>query len=207
MNKVDHEEWLKRAVEVLDNRVFGGDLDLLNHKFQISWGKSKGKHITHTIQPGDVEDLPYNQFFPTTIVVDYQQNDPIVILENLAYECIKAFLGETKGKKFSKLAEKYYFEKPYKEVHCSEYLKDLIKESYKDIISAVGEWPGNAVVFPSPKEKEKKKNKFTLFCPECGMELSITKKMFEKYHGAMPTCACGAKFAVDYDEEEDKTEE
>lgn len=198
---ITHEEWLQEAVIALDARVFEGDLDILNHAFQISWGKCKGKKITETIQPGDVEDLAMDAFFPTTIVVDYKQSDPIFIMQNLAHECIKAFLGVTKGKKFKKMAEKYYFEEPYKEVHCSAYLMDLINEAYADVVAKVGAWPGGAVVFPTPKEKEKKINKYTLFCPECGMELTISKKMFDKYNGALPTCACGAKFARDCEDE------
>lgn len=198
---ITHEEWLYEAVMALDARVFEGDLDILNHVFQISWGKCKGKKITETIQPGDVEGLGINQFFPTTIVIDYKQSDPLTIMQHLAYECIKAFLGVTKGKKFKKMAEKYYFEEPYKEVHCSQYLLDLINEAYTDVVAKVGAWPGGAVVFPAPKEKEKKINKYTLFCPECGMELSISKKMFDKYNGALPTCACGAKFARDCEDE------
>lgn len=198
---ITHEEWLREAVMALDTKVFEGDLDLLIHAFQISWGKCKGKKITETIQPGDVEDLGIDQFFPTTIVVDYKQSDPLIIMQHLAYECIKAFLGVTKGKKFKKMAEKYYFEEPYKEVHCSQYLLDLINEAYTNVVAKVGEWPGGAVVFPAPKDKEKKINKYTLFCPECGMELSISKKMFDKYNGALPTCACGGKFARDCEDE------
>lgn len=204
---ITHEEWLTKAVESLDRYVFGGDLDLLNHGFQISWGKCKGKRITETIQPGDVEDLAYDQFFPTTIVVDYKQNDPMVIMENLAHECIKAFLGVTKGKAFNKMADKYYFEAPFKEVHCSPYLKDLVREAYEDTVKNAGKWPGYAVVFPKPKDKEKKVNKYTLFCPDCGLEVTISKKMFDKYNGAMPTCVCGTKFARDCEEAETKTNE
>lgn len=206
MSNITHEEWLQEAVTALDTKVFEGDLDLLNHAFQISWGKCKGKKITETIQPGDVEDLKLDQFFPTTIVVDYKQSDPITIMQHLTHECIKAFLGITKGKKFKKTAEKYYFEEPYKEVHCSAYLMDLINEAYADVVAKVGAWPGGAVVFPV-KEKVKKINKYTLFCPECGMELTISKKMFDKYNGALPTCACGSKFARDLEEESQEKED
>lgn len=198
---ITHEEWIHAAIQELDNFVFEGDLDTLNHGYQCSWGRVKGRRVTETHQPGDVEDLPYEQFFPTTIALDFKQADPMTIMANLAHECIKAFFGVSKGKRFKKLAEKYYFEEPYKEVHPSPYLQDLLKDALDATVKKVGDWPGNAVVFPKPKQTEKKINKYTLFCPECGMEVTISKKMFDKHNGAMPTCACGAKFARDCEEE------
>ena len=45
------EEWLRKAVEMLDSELFEGDLDLVNHEFQITCGKFSGSKRTDTIQP------------------------------------------------------------------------------------------------------------------------------------------------------------
>ena len=102
-----NEEWIRHAVEQLDSTVFGGDLDLLNHPFQISWGRCQGKKLSECIQPYDGEDVNLNDFFPTTITVSYTISDPIDLLGNLTMECIRGFFNE-KGcsKRFKKLAEK-----------------------------------------------------------------------------------------------------
>ena len=62
--------------------------------------------------------------------------------------------------------------------------------------SDFGEFPGVPVII-KPKEKTKKKNTYVIFCGECGYEMKVSKKVFEKHGGGLPTCACGAKMAVD----------
>ena len=192
------EEWLRHAVEEIDSIVFGGDLDLLNHGFQIACGRCPGQKKTECIQPSDAEDITLDDFFPTTISVDFKIKDPHEILTNLAYECIHAFFNE-KGctKRFKKLAEKYYFEKPYKEVRASAYLQDLINDVYRKLVKNYGEFPGKAVHFPKKEKKEGKKNTLTLFCPECGYVLKVSRKVFENYNKGLPTCMCGVKMVLD----------
>ncbi len=198
------EEWLRHAVEEIDTTVFGGDLNLLNHGFQIACGRCPGKKKTECIQPSEVENITLDDFFPTTIGVDFKIKDPKEMLTNLAYECIHAFFNETGcNKRFKKLAEKYYFEKPYKEVHASDYLQDLINDVYRKLVKNYGEFPGKAVHFPTKEKKETKKNTLLLFCPECGYTLKVSRKMFENYNKGLPTCMCGTKMVLD---EEDPVE-
>lgn len=196
------EEWLRHAVEELDTLVFGGDLDLFNHKYQISCAKTRKS--AETIQPYEGEDVNLDDFFPTTIIVNHSIKDPIVMLGNLALECIHAFFNE-KGcsKRFKKLAEKYYFEKPFNSYNPSLHLVDLLEEVYENLKSDFGEFPGVPVIV-KPKEKTKKKNTYVIFCSECGYEMKVSKKVFEKHGGGLPTCACGAKMAVDEDEQEEQ---
>ena len=154
------EEWLRHAVEELDTLVFGGDLDLFNHKYQISC--SKTSKSAETIQPYEGEDVSLDDFFPTTIIVNHSIKDPIVMLGSLALECIHAFFNE-KGctKRFKKLAEKYYFEKPFNSYNPSLHLVDLLNEVYDNLKSDFGEFPGVPVII-KPKEKTKKKNTWRL---------------------------------------------
>lgn len=202
---MSREEWLRHAVEELDSVVFEGDLDLLNHKFQIGCGRTQGSKPTECIQPCDDEDVQLDDFFPTTISVNFTIKEPIDMLAALCYECIHAFFN-VKGcnKRFKSLAEKYYFEKPYKEVHPSAYLGSMLKMVYNNLVDKYGEFPGRPVVFHKKEKKEGKKNAFVVFCPECGYELKISRKVYENFNQTLPTCACGVKMIIDTTEEENE---
>lgn len=204
---MSREDWLRKVVEYLDSDLFNGDLDLLNHEFQIACGRCPGKKLTECIQPSDNENIGLDDFFPTTIHVNFTIKDPKEIIGNLALECIHAFFS-IKGcnKKFKSLANKYYFEPPYNEYCPSAYLQDIIDGIYKKMIKNYGDWPGKAISFPV-KEKSKSSNAYILFCPECGYELKMSKKTFKKYNGGLPTCPCGVKMAINNEDLEDEQQE
>jgi hypothetical protein len=195
------EEWLTRAVETIDAEIFEGDLDTINHKFQINCGICPGKRLTNTIQPYDVEDVKLDDFFPTTISVNHTIKDPIDILANLTRECIFAFFNEKKlNKRTKSLMDKYYFDKPYTECCPSDYLITLLKEVYAILVKKYGDYPGQPVVIYPKEKKEGKKNVVVMFCPECGYEIKVSRKMHEKHNFATPTCACGTKMCTDEEE-------
>lgn len=197
------EEWLRRAVEMLDAELFEGDLDILNHPFQISCSRCQGNKKTECIQPYDGEDVSLDDFFPTTIGVNFTIKDSEEILGNLALECIHAFFNikSSNSKKFKDLAQKYYFEAPFNEYHPSIYLKDIIKSILNKLIREYGDFPGKAVVFHKKDKKDQQKRAYTVFCPECGYEMKITKKMLDKHGGSLPTCPCGVKMGLDLEDE------
>lgn len=201
------EEWLRHAVEELDVQLFEGALNLLEHNYQISLGKCGGKRLTECFQPYEGEDVTMDDFFPTTIIVSHSIADPIEMIGALGLECIHAFFN-IKGtpKAFKMLAEKYYYEAPFKYYNPSEFLKDILNVVYKNLVSKYGEFPGKPVVVRPKEKKEKNKNSYTLFCPECGFELKASKKMLKKHNGGMPTCPCGTKMGCDYGEETEETE-
>lgn len=203
------EEWLRHAVEEINTAVFGGDLDLLNHDFQIACGRTQGSKPTECIQPYDGEDIKLEDFFPTTISVNFTIKDPIEMLTALTYECIHAFFNvKGTGKQFKKLAERYYFEAPYKEIHASEYLRETLTNVYARLEKNYGKFPGKPVVFHKKETKDGKKNTIVAFCPACGYELKISRKMFEKHNQGLPTCPCGTKMAADLsDEIEDESDD
>lgn len=193
------EEWLRHAVEELDAQLFGGDLDILNHGYQISASKCGGQKLTECIQPFDGEDVTLDDFFPTTILVSHNIKDPIEMLGVLALECIHAFFNEPKAstKRFKALAQKYYFEKPYKSYNPSSYLRDILEGVYKSLVKQWGGYPGKAVVTHKNGDGEKKKNTFTYTCPNCGWSCKVSKRTFEKSGGKGPVCPCGTHLAVD----------
>lgn len=192
------EEWLKHAVEELDAQLFEGDLDILNHGYQIGTGRCNGQKLSESVQPFDGEDVTLEDFFPTTISVSYTIKDPIELLGNLALECIHAFFNESKSstKRFKALAQKYYFEKPYTSYHPTDYLHSILVDVYKRMVNQWGAYPGKAVVFHK-SEKERKKNSVDYVCPDCGWTCKVTKKMYEKYMGKSPVCPCGGNMVVD----------
>lgn len=196
------EEWLLLAVEKLNTEVFNNELDITNHAFQISCCKCAGKKHTEVFQPSDNEDIGLDDFFPTTIHIDFTINDPIKLLKELAFACMPAFFNmKPKGKLFKVTAEKYGFEY-INGWEVSYDLEDTIKNVYKQMVREHGEFPGKAVKLPVKEKKEKKKSSYAIFCPDCGYEMKITRKIFEKHGKGLPTCPCGAKMGVDMDDEE-----
>lgn len=206
MAKISREEWLRHAVEEIDKQIFDGALELdVHHDFQIACGWCKGpKALGETIFPYQGEDVELDDFFPVTIHINCSNKitDPIMLLEVLTHECIHAFFDIRDHKKaFAIKAKIAGFEKPYRELNVSQSLKDRCIAINMTMKEKWGEWPGKAIVIKK-KEKEKKKNSFLIFCPNCGMEMHISKKMLDKHGRSMPTCPCGAKMALDESEEE-----
>ena len=200
---ITREQWLRYAVEKLDAEIFEGDLDTLNHEYQINCGIVPGKKLVSVIQPYEGEDVSLADFFPTTISISHTIKDPIQLLENLAYVCVFAFFNESKvNKRCKKLLEKYYFEAPFRECRPSDYLKTLIQSVYKQLVKEHGEFPGQAVIVHPKTPKEGKKNTVVLFCPDCGMEYKVNRKKWEKNTSGLPTCGCGTKMGVDNSDEE-----
>ena len=200
------EEWLRHAVEELDVQLFEGDLDTLNHGYQISASKCSGKRLTECVQPFDGEDVTLDDFFPTTISVSYTIKDPIEMLGALALECIHAFFNEPKSstKRFKSLAQKYYFDTPYTSYHPTPYLTDVLIEIYKRLVKDWGAYPGKAVVIKKGTGSgEKKQNVFTYTCPSCGWSCKVSKKMYDKYKDKGPVCPCGVHLALDVNENEE----
>ncbi len=42
-------------------------------------------------------------------------------------------------------------------------------------------------------------------CNNCGYEMKVSRKMFEKHGKQLPTCVCGTKMALDLEDEEEET--
>ena len=200
------EEWLRCAVNVLDTDVFSGELDVENHDYQISCGRCPGKKLAEVIQPSNNEDIDLDDFFPTTINIDFTIKDPIKMLESLAFICVPAFLNiPTKGKQFKAVMLKYGF--MYTDTWvANDCLKDQLRYVYKKVIDVCGEFPGKPIKFPTKEKKEKAKSSYAIFCPECGYEVKITRKLYEKHNNGLPTCPCGAKMGIDFEEDSEENE-
>lgn len=202
INLITREKWLRHAVEMLDTKLFNGDLDLFNRQYQVSVGRCPGQKMSESVFPYDGENVNLDDFFPVTMQVDWTIKDPIELLGNLALECIHAFFDERKvNKKFKALAEKYYFDKPYNKFTPTSVLIDILEDVHKSLVSEYGEFPGYPVVFHPKPKKEGKKSTLVLFCPNCGMEYKVNRKAWEKNTNGMPTCGCGTKMGLDLTEE------
>lgn len=197
------EEWLRKAVELLDADLFKGGLEVLNQNYQIACGWTRRNRVSEVIFPYDGADVQLDDFFPNTIHISVTCADPKEMLVNLAYSCIQCFYGirSTKNKRFKTLAESFYFDAPYSKCNPSEYLMEIINGVYQKMVVRYGEFPGKPVIVHK-KEKEKgRKNTRVLFCPECGYSVKISQKMLEKHDNKMPTCVCGTKMALDCEDE------
>ena len=204
LNLITREKWLRHAVEMLDTKLFNGDLDLFNRQYQVSIGRCPGQKCSESVFPFDGEDVSLDDFFPVTMQVSWTLKDPIEMLGNLALECIHAFFDERKQtKRFKQLADKYYFEKPYSKFTPSSHLRDILEDVHTSMVKEYGEFPGYPVVFHPKPKKEGKKNTIILFCPECAMEYKVSRKMWEKNKSGFPTCGCGTKMGIDLTDETD----
>ena len=193
---MNSEEWIRKAVDLINDRVFCGELGIETHKFQISWGRRRGKKPVECIQPSDAEDISLDDFFPTTFVVDFLEKDKVRMLAGVAMACIEGFFNIKKGKAYKKLAAKYGFEAPYKDCLPTPALHDVLKDIYKEL----GEFPNTAVMFPKKETKPSKKTH--MFCPNCGYEVSVKPSIIKKYGLKPLTCICGTQMGIDYGEEE-----
>lgn len=207
LNVITREKWLRHAVEMLDTKLFNGDLDLFNRQYQVSIGRCPGQKMSESVFPFDGENVSLDDFFPVTMQVDWTIKDPIDLLGNLALECIHAFFDERRvNKKFKALAEKYYFDKPYNKFTPTTVLRDILEDVHKSLVKEYGEFPGYPVVFHPKPKKEGKPNTLVLFCPNCGMEYKVNRKAWEKNTNGLPTCGCGTKMGVDLTEEGNEEE-
>lgn len=198
------EEWLRKAVELLDADLFKGGLDLLNTNYQIACGWTRRNKVSEVIFPYDGADVQLDDFFPNTIHVSVTCKDPKEMLVNLAYSCIQCFYGirSVTNKKFKTLAESFYFDAPYNKCNPSQYLMEIIDNVYQKMVVRYGEFPGKPIVIRK-KEKEKgQKNTVKILCTNCGYEFKTTRKMFEKHDRKLPTCVCGHQMMLDEEEED-----
>lgn len=200
------EEWLRKAVELLDADVFSGGLDVLNNNYQIACGWTKRNKVAEVIFPYDGADVQLDDLFPNTIHVSVTCSDPVEMLANLAYACIQCFYGirSTKSKRFKTLAESFYFDAPLNKCTPSEYLMEKINNVYQKMVVRFGEFPGKAVVVRKKERTKGPKKTLKLFCPECSYEMKISRKMFEKHGNKLPTCVCGTKMALDLEDEDEE---
>ena len=57
LNVITREKWLRHAVEMLDTKLFNGDLDLFNRQYQVSVGRCPGQKMSESVFPFDGEDV------------------------------------------------------------------------------------------------------------------------------------------------------
>lgn len=199
------EEWLRKAVELLDDQVFGGELGIKteSRQYQISCALLGGKKLGEVVMPWQGEDVSLDDFFPPTIHIDEKIKDPAEMVETLAHECIHCFMDiKGHGKRFKAEASKIGFEAPFTQLNVGEELASKCHE----ISRQLGEFPGKPVI-PHKKEKKEKTFSGVLFCPECGYELRVAEKMFKSHGESLPTCPCGCKMALDCSGESGENEE
>ena len=203
--KMTREEWLIHAVYELDRQVFHGDLNLEGRQFQVGAGRCLGTKPCETVQPYDGEDVSLDDFFPTTMAVSWAIKDPIDILGNLALACVHGFFDEKlcSTKRFKALARKYGFDKPYNAYNATPELEDNLKAALAELEKNYGKYPGKAVSFKKDdKAGTRKKSTLKVFCPSCGFEMSVKRRMLEKHGNGLPTCPCGTKMGLDLSDEE-----
>lgn len=188
------EEWLKKAIPLINERVFNNELEIIPYQISCGWC-SKKSALGEVIFPHDGENVSQDDFFPPTIHINVKIKDPVEIIGVLCHECIHCFKNiQSHNKEFKKVALSIGLEKPVTQYHPSEMLIDKCKSIAHDL----GEFPGKAVCVHQ-KEKKERKNKGVLFCPTCGFEVRVKEKML-KEHG-FPTCPCGTKMALDLNED------
>lgn len=201
--KITREEWLRRAVDMIDCDIFHGELKSGETDYQIAcgWCKSK-KAIGETVFPPiDDEDPSMDDFFPVTIHMSCTEKDPLTMVIALVHECIHAFFNiKNHGKAFKEKAKQVGFEKPVTHFHPTEWLTNDCKKILSKLVEEYGEFPGKPLSGKKKQKKEREKKVFKLFCPNCGFECKAKKADVDKY--GRPTCACGGLMALDLENED-----
>lgn len=189
------EEWLRAAVPLINEKIFSNEFEI--EQYQVSSALLGGNKLGETVMPYQGEDVGLDDFFPPTIHIDEKIKEPETLIATLAHEMIHAF-GDVKGhgKAFGRYAGPAGFEKPYAQLSTNETLSMLCREVAKEL----GSWPGKALTI-HPKEKKTKTFSGVLFCPECGYELKVSEKMFNKHNQGLPVCPCGCHMALDCSDE------
>lgn len=202
------EEWLQKAVEELNAKLFNGELDILNRPYQISTGRTRWDDLQEVFMPYKGEDVTMDDFFPPTIIISHLIKDPVDLMAAVALGCIQAFFDHQRcGKKFKKEAERYYFEFNKRVPVINDYLRSILLNAYGTMVKKYGDYPGKPVyIHKTDKRESGKKNSLTLFCPNCDFTLKVSRRVFEKHGSKCPTCVCGAHMAVDLSEEEESAE-
>lgn len=209
------EEWLNAAAHKIRRQMMDKFLPYDGHTFdrnsnpQIYMGIVRNKIGVEVYKASDIEDLPMDDFFPATIIIDSRLKTTREVLLRLTRGLAMAYATiPTKGRKFIKYLEWLQFEAPFNTINSTpqldEYLDDIIKEVEQELYA----FPHRAVVQPEKKKKdaEKKPTKKKLICPECGFEVVVSTKMLDKYGpGHIPTCSCGHRFEEE-DPDPDETE-
>ncbi len=193
------EEWLRAAVPLINELIFGSKFEIVDYQICCGWCKSS-KAMGETALPPQGEDVGLDDFYPPTIQIGIDIKEPGNIVAVLAHEMIHAF-GNIKGhgKAFRVYAGPAGFEAPFTKFNPSDYLLDLCE----DICIQLGEWPGQAVI-QHKKPKEKKPHRGKMFCPSCGFECKTTAKMIDQF--GLPTCPCGTKMGEDLEEITDEND-
>jgi hypothetical protein len=209
---MSREEWLRHGIELVDQQIFNGSLNLEKHKdFQIACGWTKGQNaLGETIFPYDGEDVTLDDFFPVTIHVNCTVKDPVEMIEILVHESIHAFFDiKRHGNGFSTKAKEVGFEKPYTKLIPSQWLRDNCESIYSQLKEQYGDFPGKAITIHKKEgeEKPRKSNIIKFFCPECGYEMKTSRMMFEKHNCGLPTCVCGTKMGQDLEENKESENE
>ena len=194
---ITRELWLKTAVRMIDEVIFEGQLP--DKEFQISCGRTPSERVLgECITIRDDMKIEEEDRFPITIHLNEKIKDPIELIVILVHECIHGFHGiRGHGKAFASVAHNIGFDKPYKEYHPNTLLLSNVEVIYNRLVLLLGDFPHKPIVTQVGELKERKKNTYTLFC-DCGFECTAKKDMVEKF--GIPTCACGKKMGIDYEE-------
>lgn len=202
MDKITREDWLRKCVEMINERIFDSEFDLEKEEYQIACGWCKSnKAIGETIFPYDGEDVSLDDFFPVTIHMSVTETSVEDMIGALIHECIHALYKiKNHGKDFKYHALRLGFEKPITQLHMSDGLKEKVETIHDEMVRLYGEFPGKPIK-PNKKERERKKTIFKLFCPDCGFTVKAKKDDVDKF--GRPRCACGGLMALDLEDYED----
>ena len=204
---MNREEWLYEAAQEINAELFEGRNE--TSQLQISIGRTRGKALGHTMLVDyDKQDVGLDDFFPPTVFISPLIKEPIHILAAITHELIHAY--ETKSTKHNKLfkatAKNIGFDGVGYEM--TDALEADLKRVLDTLESKFGKYPGIAIKQPEKAKTENKKQSNTIvyFCPECGYEVKVTRKMMLAHPG-FPTCCCGTKMGIANDDSGETTEE
>jgi len=192
MNKT-REQWLQRAVEALDSKLFKPKHLELPKLIRVSVGwphggrADKSKAVGQHWKPTASSDKHHEIFISPKIAGDSYE-----ILSTLAHELVHAqvyaeYPDESHGKQFRRVANAIGLEGDPKECGAGEKLRNGL---LKDFILLEGECPSGSIDFSQRKKDTTRLIKAE--CKACGYVIRTSRKWIEEI--GLPICKCGGDF-------------
>ena len=192
MSNKTREQWLEKAVEALDSKLFKPKNIPLPKRIRVSVGwpagrsdrsKAVGQHWKPTLSSDNHHEI----FISPKIA-----SNGLEVLSTLAHELVHAqvfaeYPDEGHGKNFRRVANAIGLEGDPKDCGAGEKLRNGL---LKDFILLEGDFPSGSIDFSQRKKDTTRLIKAE--CKACGFVIRTSRKWIEDI--GLPICKCGGDF-------------
>ena len=180
------EQWLQESLEMMRKDLFTDEVMQGEDypEVHVSTGNCNGSRGSKLKTLGVCYDAKVSEDKKAHIIIDFQVNDSMRVLDILAHEMVHAVLGAEAGHgpKFKRLATAIGLEGKM----TATVAGDKLKEKLASIIDLLGDYPHPKVTLTGGKKQTTRMIKVE--CENTGYVARMSRKWLEE-HGA-PICPC-----------------